>query len=73
MDGLVHISQVANRRIQKVEDELTIGQEVDVKVLDANSENRRISLSIRELLPEERIKPERAKPKAKEEQFQKKI
>lgn len=71
VDGLVHISQVANRRIQKVEDELTIGQEVDVKVLDANSENRRISLSIRELLPEERIKPEPAKPKAKEEQFQK--
>lgn len=71
VDGLVHISQVANRRIQKVEDELSIGQEIDAKVLDSNSESKRISLSIRELLPEEKERPEPAKPKAKEEQFQK--
>lgn len=71
VDGLVHISQVANRRVQKVEDELSIGQQIDVKVLDANSDSRRISLSIRELLPDERVKPESTRPKAKEDQFQK--
>ncbi len=71
VDGLVHISQVANRRVQKVEDELSVGQEIDAKVLDANSETRRISLSIRELLPEEKAKPEQPKKKEKQEQFQK--
>jgi len=75
VDGLVHISQVANRRIQKVEDELNVGQEIEAKVLDANSESKRISLSIRDLLPEEEVKSEppkaKAKPKEKKEQFQK--
>jgi len=54
VDGLVHISQVANKRINKVEDVLKIGQEVQAKVLDSNSEERRISLSIRELIEENR-------------------
>ena len=73
MDGLVHISQVANRRIQRVEDELAIGQEVDVKVLDASSENRRISLSIRELLPEEKQNQNRPNLKQKRSNSKKKI
>lgn len=67
VDGLVHISQVANRRIEKVEEELSIGQEIDVKVLDSNSENKRISLSIRELLPEEpKVERKVAKKPARE-------
>lgn len=53
MDGLVHISQVANRRIDKVEDVLSLGQEVEAKVLEVNPEKRRISLSMRALLQEE--------------------
>ena len=71
VDGLVHISQVANKRIKSVEDELSIGQEINAKVLEVSSENRRISLSIRELLKEEEEKPE--PPKKEEEQglFQK--
>ncbi|MGI5877900.1 MAG: bifunctional 4-hydroxy-3-methylbut-2-enyl diphosphate reductase/30S ribosomal protein S1 [Christensenellales bacterium] len=48
LDGLVHISQIADHRIEKVEDALSIGQEVDVKILSVNPEQRRISLSIRE-------------------------
>ncbi|MBQ2817966.1 MAG: 30S ribosomal protein S1 [Clostridia bacterium] len=48
LDGLVHISQVAPQRITKVEDVLTIGDLVLVKVLDVNPELKRISLSIRE-------------------------
>jgi 4-hydroxy-3-methylbut-2-enyl diphosphate reductase len=49
LDGLIHISQVAQKRIEKVEDVLQLNQEVDVKVLDLNVDNKRISLSIRAL------------------------
>ena len=49
LDGLIHISQVAEKRIEKVEDVLELNQEVDVKVLELNTEARRISLSIRAL------------------------
>ena len=54
VDGLIHISQIANKRIGKPEDVLTEGQEVQVKITDVDAENKRISLSIRALLePEE--------------------
>jgi len=53
IDGLVHISQIANRRIEKVEDVLKIGDVVDVRVLDVNPDEKRISLSIRDTLPKE--------------------
>ncbi|MBQ9008054.1 MAG: 30S ribosomal protein S1 [Clostridia bacterium] len=53
LDGLVHISQCALRRIQKVEDAVQVGQIVRVKVLKVDTENKRISLSIREALTEE--------------------
>ncbi len=49
LDGLIHISQVAEKRIEKVEDVLQLNQEVDVKVLEINTGERRISLSIRAL------------------------
>ena len=54
VDGLIHISQIADRRIGKPEDVLTEGQVVQVKITDI-AENKRISLSIRALLeqPEE--------------------
>ena len=50
VDGLIHISQIADRRIGKPEDVLTEGQEVKVKITDFDAENKRISLSIRALL-----------------------
>ena len=50
VDGLIHISQIADRRIGKPEDVLSEGQEVDVKIIDVDAENKRISLSIRALL-----------------------
>ena len=52
VDGLVHISQVAPQRINKVEDVLSPGQEVNVKILSVDPDARRISLSIREALEE---------------------
>jgi small subunit ribosomal protein S1 len=53
VDGLVHISQVADRHISKVEDVLNIGDMVRVKILNVKPEEKRISLSIREAGPEE--------------------
>jgi len=51
-DGLVHISQIANQRVEKVTDFLEEGQTVRVKVLDVDQRGR-IKLSIKELLEEE--------------------
>ena len=53
LDGLVHISQCALTRINKVEDAVQVGDVVRVKVLDVNPEARRISLSIRAVLEDE--------------------
>ncbi len=50
VDGLIHISQIADRRIGKPEDVLSEGQDVQVKITDVDAENKRISLSIRALL-----------------------
>ena len=55
IDGLIHISQIANKRINKPADELTIGQEVEAKITAIDLEKKRISLSIRALLPEEEV------------------
>ena len=53
IDGLIHISQIANQRVNNVADILTVGQEVDVKITEIDLEKKRISLSMRALLPEE--------------------
>ncbi len=50
IDGLIHISQIADRRIEKPQDELKIGQEVTCKITNIDYDNKRISLSIRALL-----------------------
>jgi small subunit ribosomal protein S1 len=49
IDGLVHVTEISRRRIAHARDVLTVGQEVDVKVLKIEHEGKRISLSIREL------------------------
>lgn len=54
IDGLVHISQCATTRINKVEDAVNVGDIVNVKVLSVDPEAKRISLSIRALLEPER-------------------
>ncbi len=57
VDGLIHISQIADRRIGKPEDVLAEGQEVQVKITDVDAENKRISLSIRALLEKTEEEP----------------
>lgn len=50
VDGLVHISQIAYKHVEKPEDELEIGQEIQAKVTELDTENKKISLSIKETL-----------------------
>lgn len=62
VDGLIHISQIANKRVTKPQDELKIGQEVEAKITAIDLEKKRVSLSIRALLPEEPEVTEEAAP-----------
>jgi 4-hydroxy-3-methylbut-2-enyl diphosphate reductase len=54
VDGLIHISQIADHRIEKPGDVLEEGQIVDVKVTDIDFERQKVSLSIRALLNDNR-------------------
>ncbi len=61
LDGLVHISEIANKRVENVYDELKVGEIVNVKIMEIDPDKRRISLSIKATLPAEEA------PAAKEE------
>jgi small subunit ribosomal protein S1 len=52
LDGLLHISDIAHTRIEKPEDVLTVGQELQVKILKIDPETKKISLGLKQLLPE---------------------
>ncbi len=60
VDGLVHISQIADRRIGKPEEVLQIGQMVDAKIIGIDEDKKKISLSIRALLTGEEVAVEDA-------------
>ena len=54
VDALLHVSQIAKEHIEKPADALTVGQEVEAKIVDFNEEDKKISLSIKALIvPEE--------------------
>ncbi len=53
IDGLIHISQIADHRIEKPQDVLKVGDEVKVKLTDVDFDKHRVSLSIRALLEEQ--------------------
>ena len=63
IDGLIHISQIANKHVAKPQDELTVGQEVEAKITAIDLEKKRVSLSIRALLEPE-VKEEEAPAEA---------
>ena len=60
IDGLIHISQIANKRIGKPQDVLSVGETVEAMITDINWETKKVALSIRALLPEEA--PQEAAP-----------
>ena len=53
VDGLVHISEISNERVEKVSDVLKVGDMVDVKLLDVDFDKKRISLSMKALLKDD--------------------
>ena len=53
VDGLVHISEISNERVNKVSDVLKVGDEVKVKLIDVDFDRKRISLSMKACLNEE--------------------
>lgn len=53
VDGLIHISQIADKKVENVKDILTVGDEVDVKIIDIDEESKRISISMRALIEDE--------------------
>ncbi|MBQ1896258.1 MAG: S1 RNA-binding domain-containing protein, partial [Clostridia bacterium] len=65
IDGLIHISQIANKRIEKPQDVLKVGDEVTAKITEIDFDKKRVSLSIRALLPPEEETEEEA-PAAEE-------
>jgi 4-hydroxy-3-methylbut-2-enyl diphosphate reductase len=67
VDGLIHISQIADHRVEKPGDELKEGQMVDVKITEIDFDNKKVSLSIRALLNEENQSTEEAEELAQEE------
>lgn len=50
LDGLVHISEVAHKRVNDIAEELELGQTVEAKILEIDTERKRISLSIKQTL-----------------------
>ncbi len=52
VEGLVHVSEIAIHRVESPELELTIGQKVRAKITELDDERRRVSLSIKQALPE---------------------
>ena len=60
LDGLVHISEVANKRVTNIAEELELGQAVEAKILEIDTERKRISLSIKQASPEAEVAEEAA-------------
>ncbi len=67
IDGLIHISQIANQRIEKPQDVLTVGEKVQAKIIAIDFDKKRVSLSMRALLPVEETPAEVAEESAEDE------
>lgn len=62
IDGLIHISQIARERVEKVADKLAVGEVVKVKITELDYEKKRASLSIKALLTDEEAAPAEEEP-----------
>jgi small subunit ribosomal protein S1 len=71
VEGLVHVSEIAVHRVESPELELSIGQTVQVKITEKEDERRRVSLSIKQALPDYKERPapteEKKKPRRERE------
>ena len=67
LDGLVHISEVAHKRVNDIAEELTLGQTVEAKILEIDTERKRISLGIKRTVEAPAEEAEAAEEEADEE------
>ena len=67
LDGLVHISEVAHKRVNDIAEELTLGQTVEAKILEIDTERKRISLSIKRTVEAPAEEADAAEEEADEE------
>ena len=77
VEGLVHVSEIAMHRVESPELELSIGQKTNVKITEKDDDRRRVSLSIKQALPDYQERKEKAdqqkqqgKPRGKPREFE---
>ena len=75
VEGLVHVSEIAIHRVESPELELSIGQKVNVKITEKEDERRRVSLSIKQALPDYKERTaeqeeEKKRPPRKQREFE---
>lgn len=74
VEGLVHVSEIAVHRVESPELELSIGQKVQVKITEKEDERRRVSLSIKQALPDYKERAaqveEKKKPRKQQREFE---
>ena len=66
LEGLLHISEISDQKVEKPEDQLKVGQELDVKILRVDSDERKIGLSLKRAMwaQEEQVKEEERKERS---------
>ncbi|MCD8201305.1 MAG: 4-hydroxy-3-methylbut-2-enyl diphosphate reductase [Clostridia bacterium] len=63
VDGLIHISQLSNEKVDKPSDVVKVGEEVDAKIIRLDPENHKMNLSLRALLPQDEESERPARPR----------
>ena len=64
VDALLHVSQISNERVEKPSDVLSVGQEVQAKIVDFNEQDHKISLSMKALLNQDNKEERKEDPNA---------
>jgi small subunit ribosomal protein S1 len=68
VEGLVHVSEIAMHRVESPEMELSIGQTISVKITELDTNRRRVSLSVKQALPEWKSRSQpRSRPRREEQ------
>lgn len=68
VEGLVHVSEIAMHRVESPEMELSIGQVIRVKITELDTNRRRVSLSVKQALPEWKTRKQTRSPRPRREE-----
>jgi len=66
VEGLVHISQLSEEHVEKTEDVLSVGDEVEVKIIGVDTEAQKMSLSVKEAQPKKPVTPKQKEERIEE-------